>query len=79
MLKEIQTAKLSEDRKEGHSTGRAQWWKMYVSMHTKVTHIVSMCACMYYCFKMKWIFYNVFVREPVALDPTLVIYRGNWT
>ena len=23
-------------------------------------------------------FYNAFVREPVFLDPALVIYRGNW-
>src|SRR6218665_2597738 len=57
MLKEIQTARLCEDRKEGHFRGRAQWWQMYVSMHTQVTHIVSkyvcMYVCMYHCFKMK--------------------------
>jgi len=27
MLKEIQTARLSKERKGGHSRRRAQWWK----------------------------------------------------
>src|SRR6218665_1640688 len=43
LLKEIQTARLCEDRKEGHF----QWWQMYVSMHTQVTHIVGKYMCMH--------------------------------
>jgi len=27
MLKEIQIARLNEERKGGHSKGRAQWWQ----------------------------------------------------
>jgi len=65
------------------SRWRAQWWQMYVSVHTQVTHIVSkylcMYICMYHCFKMKrYDFYNVFCKGPVPLHPTLVIYWGYW-
>jgi len=52
---------------------------MYACTHT---HIVCKYVCMYaWIIVLKWkgiIFYNVFVRGSVPIDPTLVIYRGDW-